>query len=206
MKKSFIIFSLASCLLSFGSFASFQPSTNLPKMKKIGDLKPSFYWVAVETNDGQAKNQSLRDMDGKVLAHVSLKYYNAIKLEGTGKLLDGRIINFAGRVKGEVRYLICPPDAPYGYCYDFAKLYPFKSLAVDPTVIPLGSKVYLPDAVGAVLPDGTVHDGFFTASDIGEAIKDQRIDVFTSYGDQSPVFEKVGVVHMKPLEVFLVTE
>lgn len=174
------------------------------QLKKIGDLKPSFYWVGLETRDGQPRDQPLKDMDGNVLVRVSKKFFDTVKLEGTGKLLDGRVINYKGRVGKEIRYRWCGPDAPYGYGLDDHKLVPFRSVAVDPTVVPIGSKVYIPQAKGAKLPDGKIHDGYFTAIDIGDAIKNHRIDVFTAYGDQSRVFKPVGLVHGKPVAVYLV--
>ena len=80
------------------------------------------------------------------------------------------------------------------------------SVAVDPKVIPIPSRVYIPAAKGAALPDGSIHDGYFEAVDIGDAIQNQRIDVFTAMGDQSAVFEKHGLSNMKPTAVYLVTE
>lgn len=178
-------------------------------MRKIGDLKPTFYWVALEEDDGAPRTHALKDMDGNVLAMVSRKYFASIRLEGTGRLLDGRVLNYAGRIKlpgggQEIRYLVCPPEAPYGYGVNNIPLVPFRSVAVDPKVVKMGSRVFIPQAVGAVLPDGTVHDGIFQAVDVGDAIKNQRIDVFTEFGDQSAVFRRVGLVNMKPAEVFLI--
>jgi 3D (Asp-Asp-Asp) domain-containing protein len=161
-----------------------------PNLKKVGDLRPTFYWVALEANDGQAKTNTLLDVDGNVLAKVSNKFLTNLRMEGTGKLADGRIINFA----------------PYGYgLQDFA-LKPFHSVAVDPTVIPIPSRVYIPAAKGAVLPDGTIHDGYFEAVDIGDAIQNQRVDVFTSYGDQSQLFEHHGFTNMTATAVYRVME
>lgn len=48
----------------------------------------------------------------------------------------------------------------------------YQSIAVDPTVIPLGSRVYIP----AYLHDG--HGGWFVAQDTGGAITGRRIDVY----------------------------
>jgi 3D (Asp-Asp-Asp) domain-containing protein len=48
----------------------------------------------------------------------------------------------------------------------------YQSIAVDPNVIPLGSRVYIP----AYKDDG--HGGWFVAQDTGGAIKGRRIDVY----------------------------
>ena len=50
----------------------------------------------------------------------------------------------------------------------------YQSIAVDPTVIPLGSRVYIP----AYRHDG--YGGWFVAQDTGGAITGRRIDVYRS--------------------------
>ncbi len=208
--------SLFSCLL-----LSFVTSGSLPlvayaedfvsedqpvNLKKIGDLKPTFYWVALETNDGQPKNNELLDVSGSVLAKVSDSFYSKIRMEGTGRTLDGRVINFYVREGNQIRWRICPTSAPYGYGLENYVLKPFHSVAVDPRVVPIPSRIYIPAAKGIKLPDGSVHDGYFEAVDIGDAIQDQRLDIFTSFGDQSAVFERNGLTNMKATAVYLVTQ
>ena len=50
----------------------------------------------------------------------------------------------------------------------------YQSIAVDPGVIPLGSRVYIP----AYAHDG--HGGWFIAQDTGGAINGRHIDVYRS--------------------------
>jgi len=173
-----------------------------PGWVKVGDLKPTFYWVAMETNDGGAKVKELKDIDGNVIARISNKFYTEIRMEGTGKMLDGRVINFHVRVNGDIRWRVCPPEAPYGYGIEDYVLTPFRSVAVDPNVVPIPSKIFIPAAKGTPLPDGSIHDGIFDAVDIGSAIQNQRIDIFTSFGDQSQVFIRHGISNMKPIAVY----
>lgn len=180
-------------------------------MTKIGNFKPTFYWVALERESNTKKTKPIKDMKGNIITYVTESFYKELVMEGTGRLLDGRIINFAGKVQKpdgniEIRFLICPPEAPYGYgAIDLAiPLIPFRSIAVDPNVVPLKSKIYIPKVVGMPLPDGSKHDGYFIASDVGAAIINKRIDMFTSYGDQSFVFENYGIVNMKDLDIYLV--
>lgn len=176
------------------------------RLEKVADLKPTFYWVAVEPKDNLPKKIELKDVNGRVLARVSEPFFKNIRLEGTGKMLDGRIINFHMRVGDEIRWRVCPPSAPYGYGLEEYLLRPFRSVAVDPKVVPIPSRVYIPAAKGARLPDGTIHDGFFEAVDIGGAIQDKRIDVFTAYGDQSIYFSRNGLTNMKATAVYRVVE
>ena len=61
-------------LVLLGSFAGAHASAGEAKpakLVKIGSLKPTFYWVAVEPNDNEEKTKELKDMDGNVLARVS---------------------------------------------------------------------------------------------------------------------------------------
>jgi 3D (Asp-Asp-Asp) domain-containing protein len=60
-----------------------------------------------------------------------------------------------------------------------------RTVAVDPTLIPRHSILFIKETVGLKLPDGTLHDGYWYASDIGGAIKGQRIDLFTGMGAAS---------------------
>lgn len=178
-------------------------------MRSIGKLSPSFYWIAIEPNDNAPRTKKLFDEHGNLLYAVSESYYKALAMEGTGKLLNGKVINYHVRItlpdgSREIRWRFCGPEAPFGYGVDDLPLIPFRSVAVDETVIPMGSRIYIPAAVGARLPDGTRHDGYFTAVDIGDRIKNRKIDIFTSFGDQSSVFAKVGLVTNRLVEVFLV--
>jgi 3D (Asp-Asp-Asp) domain-containing protein len=45
--------------------------------------------------------------------------------------------------------------------------------------------LFIKETVGMKMPDGTVHDGFWYASDVGRAIKGLRVDLFTGVTAQS---------------------
>lgn len=62
---------------------------------------------------------------------------------------------------------------------------PMRTLAVDPRVVPKGSVVFIKETVGLPMPDGEVHDGLWYASDVGGAIKGERIDLYTGLGQTS---------------------
>ena len=59
------------------------------------------------------------------------------------------------------------------------KLAPMRTVAVDPTVFPRHSVLFIKQTVGMKLPDGTLHDGYWYASDVGRAIKGLHVDLFT---------------------------
>lgn len=57
-----------------------------------------------------------------------------------------------------------------------------RTLATDPRVIPRRTRLFIRETVGLRLPDGTVHDGYWYASDTGGAIRGQRVDLYTGHG------------------------
>ena len=59
---------------------------------------------------------------------------------------------------------------------------PMRTRAVDPRYIPRRTRLSIPETVGMRRPDGTVHDGYWYASDTGGAIKGQKIDLYTGHG------------------------
>ena len=62
---------------------------------------------------------------------------------------------------------------------------PMRTLAVDPRLVSRHSIVFIKETVGMPLQDGTLHDGYWYASDVGGAIKGARLDLFTGQGASS---------------------
>ena len=68
-------------------------------------------------------------------------------------------------------------------------LVPYRTIAVDPELIPFGSTVFIPKAKGVQfmwLGQTFIHDGFFFAGDKGGAIKGGHIDLFTGTNKNHP--------------------
>jgi len=59
------------------------------------------------------------------------------------------------------------------------RVVPMRTIAVDKAVIPRRTVIFIKETVGLKMPDGGAHDGYWYASDIGGAIKGQRIDLYT---------------------------
>jgi 3D (Asp-Asp-Asp) domain-containing protein len=55
-------------------------------------------------------------------------------------------------------------------------------VAIDSNLIPKRSILFIKETVGLKMPDGSVHDGYWYASDTGGAIKGKRIDLYTGSG------------------------
>ena len=60
-----------------------------------------------------------------------------------------------------------------------------RTVATDPRVIPRRTRLFIRETVGMRLADGTIHDGYWYASDTGGAIKGQRVDLYTGNGRAS---------------------
>jgi 3D (Asp-Asp-Asp) domain-containing protein len=65
------------------------------------------------------------------------------------------------------------------------KVVPMRTMAVDKTLIPRRSVLFIKETVGLKMPDGKAHDGYWYASDVGGAIKGKRIDLYTGAGAAS---------------------
>jgi 3D (Asp-Asp-Asp) domain-containing protein len=60
-----------------------------------------------------------------------------------------------------------------------------RTVATDPRLIPRRTILFIAETVGLPLPGGGTHDGFWYASDVGGAIKGNRIDLYTGIGAAS---------------------
>lgn len=65
------------------------------------------------------------------------------------------------------------------------RVVPMRTIAVDKAIIPRRTVIFIKETVGLKMPDGGQHDGYWYASDVGGAIKGQRIDLYTGHGAAS---------------------
>jgi 3D (Asp-Asp-Asp) domain-containing protein len=65
------------------------------------------------------------------------------------------------------------------------KVVAMRTAAIDRNVIPRRTRLFIKETVGLPMPDGSIHDGFWYASDTGGAIKGEKIDLFTGHGSGS---------------------
>ncbi|MEK6577649.1 MAG: 3D domain-containing protein, partial [Bdellovibrionota bacterium] len=170
----------------------------------LGTFRNTYYYMALESDfPDQAGTHDLIDLKDIVLATVSSRYKKALDMEGTGRLRDGRVVNFAGKLNGVIRYHVT--DFPFGHGVGSCELIPFHSIAVDKNRIPLGSVVQIDESIGMHLPDGSKHDGLWRAEDIGGAIQNDHIDLFVGAGNQGHVLVKAGITEKIRLTVRLIT-
>ena len=151
--------------------------------RKIGRALLTFYWMADESSPVYRGKQTavLRDMRGKVIATTYKRFKRDLLMQGSGWLRDGRTLIYVQKVGGENRFRVVA--AKYGLGSTGCPLIPYRTIAVDPRFVKLGSKVYIPQLKGAKLPDGTVHDGMFIAADRGN-FGGAHVDLFAGAGSR----------------------
>ncbi|MBV8594536.1 MAG: hypothetical protein JOZ27_09585 [Caulobacteraceae bacterium] len=65
------------------------------------------------------------------------------------------------------------------------KVVAMRTAAVDGVSVPRRTLLFIKETVGLLMPDGRRHDGYWYASDVGGAIHQGRIDLFTGMGAKS---------------------
>jgi 3D (Asp-Asp-Asp) domain-containing protein len=188
--------------------------------QKIGRLQATFYSMIEERKPAFADAQQatpLWDEAGRQIAMVSSSFKAKLAIEGVGKLADGRVVSFAGfksangnvaANNGREAYFQIAENAPFGFGVENYRLMPYRTAAVDPRQILIGSVLYIPQAYGVALPSGEIHDGFFFAHDTGRAIKQGRIDLFVGIEDDldNCFSRSLRMRNVREVEVYLVQE
>lgn len=159
----------------------------------FGQMYITYYYMAQEKDYSGAANTTISDSSCKPIAKVAKKFYDALCIEGSGKLNDGRVINYAKK---------CSCAAACSYkgariCYSVLNktkypwgsgsggpLVPLRTWAVDTKLIKMGTLLYAKEWDGVAIPKvdgigGFTHDGCFRAGDVGGAIKGMHYDFFS---------------------------
>jgi 3D (Asp-Asp-Asp) domain-containing protein len=146
-------------------------------------------------NDNSRRSRSSRSRDsvaiyhrkrcGKPLARVSRAFAAQLQMQGTGKLRDGRTVNVSGACSCSRSpcYFVIQRDVDWGIGVNKRPLAPFRSVAVDTGIVPIGKLLYIPELDGLTMPGrapwgGYVHDGCVMADDVGGGIDGKQLDFF----------------------------
>jgi len=175
-------------------FPQGEPVPSPPTGKYLGKFKVTYYWVAEEKDYPQGTSVALYDTKGNLIGRFSRAFVKAFRNESAGRLKDGRCISYLkrqNRVQVVEKFLGC------GYT-----LTELKSVAVDPRIVPLGSRLFIPQAGGVVI-NGRRLTGIFYAHDIGSAIQGKRIDIFIGDKANMAAFTSAGMGSMSSVDVYL---
>jgi 3D (Asp-Asp-Asp) domain-containing protein len=152
-----------------------------PIAQKEG-FRLSFYWLAYESEyANEPYDTDIYSRRGYFIGRFPSAFVYELKLEGSGILRDGRVLNYDGECNygmGTCFKTLALEEHPLGAGVQGRSLEPFRSIAVDPRYIPIGSPVFVPELVGVLMPDGSRHDGCLRADDMGGAIKEHKLDFF----------------------------
>lgn len=144
--------------------------------------KLSFYWLTWESEyANEPYDTGIYTREGFYIGRFPRTFVFELKLEGTGILRDGRILNYDGDCPygiGTCFRALDPAVQPLGAGGQGRALEPYRSVAIDPRLIPIGTPVYIPELRGLRLADGSRHDGCVRADDTGGGIKHRKVDFF----------------------------
>ncbi|WP_413557380.1 3D domain-containing protein [Bdellovibrio sp. HCB209] len=191
-----------------GSVSEEQIAKDRPKASEVqgtAKLTPTVYFFPVFDEDKKScpdsEKVTLHGQGGKALIRVCKKSSLACGLQGScsikqkGKI---RMLNILARIKGQNRYFeINREECKYGYGDRTVCLDPFHTLAADLKVYKLGEVIYIPSVIGLILPDGSLHDGYFIIRDKGSGINGRgRFDFYSGfvpwYESTNP-FKRIGL-------------
>jgi len=144
--------------------------------------------------DTGTKDAAIYDATCKLITNVTREFHDRVCVQGSGRLSTGETVSFAKRncdcaeTCPRTSQKICferldPARFPTGRGALGKPITPLRSIAVDSSVIPLGTVVFIPEFKGLELPSGGKHDGCFIAEDRGLKVVGRQIDIFT--GDPS---------------------
>jgi len=189
---------------------SSSPVDQVKLKDEIGKFVPTFYRILDEDSTewpAEPATVGLDNCDGEYIASVSQTFKHHLDIEGSARLHGGQIVNVGGTHDGE-RCWLEPSTAPFGLGEDGNGLIPYRSLAVDPNVVKLGTILYIPALDGIRLPSGEVHDGLVIAHDTGSAIIGYRIDVFVGFENDvdNSLTQSGQIENMEALSVYEVDD
>lgn len=173
----------------------------------LGSAWITHYYLAQEgDHEGEPLDAPLLSPDCTILADVPRAFHDDLCIEGSGQLRDGRVLNYAstctracfaavrcGRRAVKTCYRVLDRDRyPWGMGAGGRPLVPDRSVAVDPSVVDLGTVLYVPELDGMVPPGrSTPHDGCVRADDVGGAIRGLHIDFFAATRARWRAWERI---------------
>lgn len=166
------------------------------------------YYLTSEQDFSGEPSIDIRDTNEAILARVSPTFYASAALEGSCKLASGSVLNVSGEYVGcttlqaKILLDVCNKlyrgkknlvglnkdgtkylafkrvNTIWGYGVHNQPLMPFICVAADPKLYPFGTKLYIKELDGLLLPNNTKSDGRVVVSDVGGSIKGDHIDLF----------------------------
>lgn len=179
------------------------PSPQQLAGKVLGTFKNTYYDFPSEA-DFEGETLNLMNSQCKPIASVARAFYESVCVQGSGTLKSGGTVSFAKRDCSCAAE--CPRTGQH-ICFDLLDkkqfpwgrgatgkgITPLVTVAVDSTIIPLGTPLYIPEYDGVMRDNSgtTKHDGCFVAEDRGLKVKGQHVDVFTGYSEITQLWNRL---------------
>ena len=176
---------------------TFIPSNPKPSDDRgfaIGSFVHTFYWMEFEDDYPGRADTELAGSDCRAVAMVPEAFAERVCVEGSGRLSSGALLNLTGECAcgypcRETGASVCffpvaDVRASWGYGSDGNPLIPLRSLAIEQSVVPHGTVLYIPEWDGVKIPasphglGGFTHDGCFRADDIGYGVEGRHYDFY----------------------------
>ncbi|OFZ22366.1 MAG: hypothetical protein A2202_03175 [Bdellovibrionales bacterium RIFOXYA1_FULL_36_14] len=192
---------------------------------KSDKFRSTIYWSRTyqSVEKSNSANQLLGDKGKPIKCpstgadiFLSKKNMRELAMQGTGRIQcdknHGTItLAYHSKKSSQTRFRIL--DNWWGNGAWGGSAIPFRTIAVDRSVIPLGSVIYIPSMKGKdfVLENGkkVIHDGLFFAGDTGGGVKGNHLDIFVgnlSKADESRILEQFSVGNKEGFKVYLVKD
>jgi 3D (Asp-Asp-Asp) domain-containing protein len=157
----------------------------------LGTFRNTYYNFPSAADYREGPPTKLMSANCSVLAEVPQSFHDTVCVQGSGRLKDGTTVSFARR---DCECAALCPRSNQKICFDALDrekfpwgrgstgrpITPLLTVAVDPSVIELGTALYLPDYDGLPREEGgEPHDGCFLAQDRGVKVQGNHIDIFT---------------------------
>ncbi|MCU0691024.1 MAG: 3D domain-containing protein [Polyangiaceae bacterium] len=148
------------------------------------------YYSFPDASEYSGKTTPIFNAQCHKIGDVPTDFHDVLCVQGSGRLSSRQTVSFAKRDCACARQCprsgqrICyetldPSHFPWGRGARGRPITPFHTVAIDSTLIPLGTTLYVPAYFGLPTPDGRVHDGCFVAEDRGLKVVGPRVDVYT---------------------------
>ena len=161
--------------------------------QNLGLFRNTYYEFPSEaefTSAAKGEPVTLRSATCGAIAQVPRAFFETLCVQGSGSLARGGTVSFAKRSCACAE--TCPRtgqkicydalDAakfPYGRGAAGTPIMPLVTVAADPTVLPLGTPIYIPELDGVPVPNGEPLDGCFLVEDRGSKVQGDHVDIFT---------------------------
>lgn len=197
----------SSPLASPGTSVATSDANTLGGGRVLGTFKNTYYDFPSEA-DFTGETIDLMNGACKLIGSVPRTFYESVCVQGSGTLRSGGTVSFAKR---DCSCAALCPRTGQRICFDLLDkqqfpwgrgatgkgITPLLTVAVDSSVIPLGTSLYIPeyDGLARDVAGAARHDGCFLAEDRGLAVKGQQVDVFTGHREITQLWNRLVPTH-----------